>query len=78
MIIRLSKKMFCNNTFRYISLVRNTNNKVIISNKGKDKLILSTFNSQKQVSKETINKIRNKFKGTLNCENITETILPSL
>ncbi|AJC48739.1 hypothetical protein IB642_00190 [Allofrancisella guangzhouensis] len=78
MSIEVSKREFCHNVSKYVSLVKNTTDKIIVTNRGKEECVLSAVNSQKEARMEAINKIRNKFKGKLNCNSITETVLPPM
>ena len=78
MSIEVSKREFVHNVSKYVSLVKNTSDKIIVTNRGKGECILSAVNSQKKVRKEAISKIRNKFKGKLKCDNLTETVLPEM
>lgn len=78
MSIEVSKRDFCHNVSKYVSLVKDTADKIIVTNRGKSECVLSAVSSQKQARKEAINKIRNKFKGKLKCDNITETVLPEM
>lgn len=78
MNIKISKREFCHNVSKYVSLVKDTSDKIIVTNRGKSECILSAVSSQKQARKEAMDKIRNKFKGKLKCDNITETVLPEM
>jgi len=78
MSIQISKREFCHNVSKYVSLVKNTTDKIIVTNRGTGECVLSAINSQKQLRIEAISKIRNKFKGKVNCVSITETVLPEM
>ncbi|WP_150468482.1 hypothetical protein [Francisella sp. SYW-9] len=78
MSIEVSKREFVHNVSKYVSLVKDTADKIIVTNRGKGECILSAVSSQKKARKEAIAKIRNKFKGKLKCDNITETVLPEM
>jgi len=78
MSIEVSKREFVHNVSKYVSLVKNSADKIIVTNRGKGECVLSPVSSQKDARREAINKIRSKFKGKLKCENITETVLPEM
>ena len=78
MSIEVSKREFVHNVSKYVSLVKDTTDKIIVTNRGKGECILSEVGSQKQIRKEAMNKIKNKFKGKIKCDNITETVLPEI
>lgn len=78
MSIEVSKRDFCHNVSKYVSLIKGTADKIIVTNRGKGECVLSAVISQKQARIEAISKIRNKFKGKLKCDNITEAVLPEM